>query len=119
MKRFAYLDSYRKEDLSLKNGKPWVRSSELDDPVPMPTPFVYPAGDYRIVDLNAVGEFFQGVVDCLRLEEEAPRQRASSSLEQKLGDYFDRELDHPRAFEDLEDLTCPTPWSAKQGGRRT
>ena len=98
LKRLAYLESYRREDLSLEDGKPWVRSPELDDPVPMPTPFVYPAGDHRIVDLGAVGDFLQGIVDCLRLEEEAPRQRVSTSLEQRLGDYFDRELDHPRAF---------------------
>ena len=99
LKRLAYLDSYRREDLSLEDGKPWVRSSELDDPVPMPTPFVYPAGDYRVVDLGAIGNFLQGIVDCLRLEEEAPRQRVSRSLEQRLGEYFDRELAYPRAFE--------------------
>lgn len=99
LKRLAYLDSYRREDLSVEDGKPYVRLPELDEPVPNPTPFVYPAGDHRIVDLAAVGDFLQGVVDCLRLEEEAPRQRVSKSLEQRLGDYFGRELDHPRAFE--------------------
>lgn len=103
LKRLAYLDSYRREDLSVEDGKPWVLLPGRDDPVPMPTPFVYPAGDHRIVDLNAVGDFLQGVVDCLRLEE-APRQRVSRSLEQKLGDYFDRELPHPRAFEPSKKL---------------
>jgi hypothetical protein len=103
LKRLAYLDSYHREDLSLEDGKPWVQLPEFDEPVPMPVPFVYPAGDYRVVDLNAVGDFLQGVVDCLRLEE-APRQRVSTSLEQRLGDYFDRELAHPRAFEPSKKL---------------
>lgn len=103
LKRLAYLDSYRREDLSVEDGKPFVRLPGHDDPVPMPTPFVYPAGDHRIVDLNAVGDFLQGVVDCLRLEEEG-RQRVSGSLEQRLGAYFDRELGHPRAFEPSKKL---------------
>jgi hypothetical protein len=103
LKRLAYLDSYRWEELSLEDGKPYVRLPELEDPVPMPVPFVYPAGDYRVVDLSAVGNFLQGIVDCLRLEE-APRQRVSRSLEQRLGDYFDRELDHLRAFEPSKKL---------------
>ena len=34
-KRLAYLDSYRREDLSLEDRKPWVRRSGLDDPVPI------------------------------------------------------------------------------------
>ncbi len=104
LKRLAYLDSYRREDLSVEDGKPYVRLPERDEPVPMPAPFVYPAGVYRIVDLGAVGNFLQGVVDCLRLEEEAPRQRVSRSLEQKLGDYFDRELDYPPAFKPSKKL---------------
>ena len=104
LKRLAYLDSYRREGLSVEDGKPYVRLPDLDDPVAMPTPFVYPAGDHRIVDLAAVGDFLQGIVDCLRLEEESPRQRVSGSLEQRLGDYFDGELDHPRAFEPSKKL---------------
>ena len=97
-KRLAYLDYYRSEDLRLEDGKPWVSRPSLDEPVPMPPPFVYPAGDHRVVDLAAVGDFLQGIADCLILEE-APRQRVSRSLEHRLGDYFDRELDHPQAFE--------------------
>lgn len=107
-KRLAYLDSYRRDDLRLEDGKPWVRRSGLDKPVPMPPPFVYPAGDYRIVDLNAVGDFLQGIVDCLILEE-APRQRVSKSLEQRSGDYFDRELNHSRAFEPSKELRTQPP----------
>jgi hypothetical protein len=108
-KRLAYLDSYRREDLRLEDRKPWVRRPELGDPVPMPTPFVYPAGDYRVVDVNAVGNFLQGIVDCLVLEEEAPRQRVSRSFEQRLGDYFDREFAHPRAFEPSKELRVQPP----------
>ncbi len=102
-KRLAYLDSYSSEDLSLEDGKPYVRRPELDEPVPMPAPFVYPAGDYRVVDLNAIGDFLQGVVDCLILEE-APRQRVSGNLERRLSAYFGQELDHPRAFESSKKL---------------
>lgn len=91
------------EDLKPEDGKPWVRHPDLDGPVPMPTPFVYPAGDHRILDLGAVGNFLQGVIDCLLLEE-APRQRVSNSLEQRLGDYFDRELPDSQAFEPLKKL---------------
>lgn len=111
-KRLAYLDSYRREDLSLEDGNPRARRAGHDEPVPMPPPFVYPAGDYRIVDLNAVGNFLQGIVDCLVLEE-APRQRVSGSLEQRLGEFFDRELDHPRAFEPSKELRAQDPgqWS--------
>jgi hypothetical protein len=69
IKRIAYLDSYCSEDLNLEDGKLYVRRSELERPVPMPTPFVYPAGEHRIVDLSAVGDFLQGIVDCLILEE--------------------------------------------------
>lgn len=69
----------------------------------MPPPFIYPAGDHRVVDLNAVGNFLQGIVDCLILEE-APRQRVSSSLEWRLGQFLDRELNHPRAFEPSKEL---------------
>lgn len=107
-KRLAYLDSYRSEDLNLEDGKPYVRRPELDDTVPMPAPFIYPAANYRIVDLNAVGNFLQGIVDCLILEE-APRQKVSGSLEQRLGDYFDRELAHPRAFEPSKELRAEPP----------
>ena len=102
-KRLAYLDSYRREDLNLEDGMPRVRRSRQDEPVPMPPPFVYPAGDHRIVDLNAVGNFLQGIVDCLMLEQE-PRQRVSGSLEGRLGEFFDRGLDHPRAFEPSKKL---------------
>ncbi len=107
-KRLAYLDSYRREDLTPENGMPRVRRSGHDGPVPMPPPFVYPAGEHRVVDLNAVGNFLQGVVDCLVLEE-APRQRVSGSLERRLGDYFDRELVHPRAFEPSKELRAQDP----------
>jgi hypothetical protein len=103
LKRLAYLDSYRAEDIKLEDGKPWVRHSGLDGPVPMPTPFVYPAGAHKLVDLNAVDHFLQSIVDCLILEE-APRQRVSRSLEQRLGDYFDRELPDSRAFEPSKKL---------------
>lgn len=108
IKRLAYLDSYRSEDLNLEDGKPYVRRHDLDETVPMPTPFVYPAGKHRIVDLSAVGDFLQGIVDCLILEE-APRQRVSGSLEQRLGDYFDYALDHPRAFETSKKLRAQPP----------
>jgi len=107
-KRLAYLDSYRREDLTLEDGMPRVRRSGQDDQVLMPPPFVYPAGDHRIVDLNAVGNFLQGIVDCLVLEE-APRRRVSRSLEQRLGDFLDRELDHPRAFEPSKELRGQDP----------
>lgn len=106
LKRLAYLDSYDAEDLKLEDGKPWVRRYDLDGPVPMPTPFVYSAGDHKIVDLNAVGHFLQGIVDCLILEE-APRQRVSRSLEQRLGDYFDRKLPDSHAFEPSKKLRVP------------
>ena len=102
-KRLAYLDSYQREDLSLEDGLPRVRRPGHDDPAPMPPPFVYPTGDHRVVDLNAVGSFLQGIVDCLILEE-APRQRVSGSLEGRLGAFFDRELGHPRAFEPSKKL---------------
>ncbi|WP_047866603.1 hypothetical protein [Rubrobacter aplysinae] len=108
LKSLAYLDSYRSEDLNLEDGKPYVRRSNYDEMIPMPTPFVYPAGEYRIVDLNGVGDFLQGIVDCLILEE-APRQRVSGSLEQRLGDYLDHELDHPRAFEPSKKLRVHPP----------
>jgi hypothetical protein len=85
-----------------------VRRTGLDDPVPMPSPFVYPAADHRVVDLSAIGNFLQIIVDCLVLEE-APRQRVSRSLEQRLGDYFDRELSHPRAFESSKELRVQAP----------
>lgn len=107
-KRLAYLDSYRREDLSLEDGMPRLRHPGQDEPVPMPPPFVYPAGEHRVVDLNAVGSFLQGILDCLVLEE-APRQRVSSSLEQRLGDYLDRELAHPRAFEPSKELRAQDP----------
>lgn len=107
-KRAACLDSYRKEDLSLQDGKPWVRCAGRDDPVPMPPPFIYPAGDYRLVDLNAVGGFVQGLVDCLVMEE-ATRQRVSATLERRLGAYFRRELRHPLAFEPSKKLYVKPP----------
>ncbi len=107
-KRLAYLDSYRREDLTLEDGMPRARRYRQDEPVPMPPPFVYPAGGHRVVDLNAVGSFLQGIVDCLVLEE-APRQRVSRSLEQRLGDFLDRELDHPRAFEPSKELRAQDP----------
>ena len=106
-KRLAYLDSYRKEDLNLEDGKPWVWRFGLDNPAPRPTPFVYPAGDHRVVDLSAVGNFLQGIVDCLVLKE-VPRQRVSRSLEQRLGDYFDRELGR-QAFEPSKKLRVQPP----------
>lgn len=111
-KRLAYLDSYQRENLTLEDGKPLVRRPGQDELVPMPPPFVYPAGDHRIVDLNAVGNFLQGIVDCLMLEE-APRQRVSGSLEGRLGEFFDREIDHPRAFEPSKKLR------AQDAGRRS
>lgn len=112
-KRLACLDSYRREDLGLEDGKPWGRHPERDEPVLMPPPFIYPAGDYRVLDFNAVGAFVQGLVDCLVLEE-APRQRVSTSLEQRLGDYFRGELHHPPAFEPSKKLYVETPGQNKR-----
>ncbi len=55
-----------------------------------------------LVDTN------QEFVDCLVLEE-VPRQRVSVSLEQRLGDYFDQELDHLRAFDPSKKLRALSP----------
>jgi hypothetical protein len=102
-KNLAYLDSYRKEDLSLVDGSPWVRRAEEDDPVPMPPPFVYPAGSHRVVDLNAVGAFVNGLFECLTLEEK-PRQSVAGDLEHRFANYLDNELDNRRAFDPSKKL---------------
>lgn len=107
-RHIAYLDSYRREELTLEDGMPRVSRPGQGDQVPMPPPFIYPAGDHRIVDLNAVGNFLQGIVDCLVLEE-TPRQTVSRSLEQRLGDFLDREFDHPRAFEPSKEFRAQDP----------
>lgn len=59
LKRLAYLDSYRREDLRLEDGKPWVQRPDLDGSTPMPPPFVYPAGEHRIVDLTRWATFYR------------------------------------------------------------
>jgi hypothetical protein len=102
-KRLAYLDSYSRGDLSLTDGFPWVRNRDGGEPPPMPPPFVYPAGSHRIVDLKGIRDFVQGLFDCLVLDEE-PRRRLASNLEQRLGDYLERELPHPQAFEPSKEL---------------
>lgn len=112
-KRLAYLDSYRREDLSLEDGLPWVRRpGAAHDAVPMPPPFVYPAGSHRIVDLNVLANFLQGLFDCLVLGDE-PRKRVSKNLERRLDDYFEEELVHPRAFNPSKKL-----WHQPPGGRK-
>lgn len=107
-KRLAYLDSYRKEDLSILDGCPWITHPGRGEPVPMPPPFIYPAGSHRIVDLNAVGDFVNGLFECLVLEEQ-PRQRVAGTLERRLADYMQEGLDHLRAFETSKKLYAKLP----------
>lgn len=111
-KRLAYLDSYRRGDLSLEDGLPWVRRPGVADAVPMPPPFVYPAGSHRIVDLNVLSNFVQGLCDCLVLADE-PRKRVSKDLELRLNEYFGEELTHSRAFDPSKKL-----WHQPPGGRK-
>lgn len=111
-KRLAYLDSYRREDLSLDDGLPWVRRPRVADAVPMPPPFVYPAGSHRIVDLNVLGNFVQGLCDCLVLADE-PHKRVSKDLELRLDEYFGEEFASSRAFRSSKKL-----WHQPPGGRK-
>ena len=107
-KRLAYLDSYRREDLSLLDGCPWITRSGQDEPVPMPPPFIYPAGSHRTVDLNAVGDFVNGLFECLVLEEE-PRQMMAGNLERRLADYLQEGPNRLRAFEPSKKLYAKLP----------
>ena len=107
-KRLAYLDAYNREDLSVIDGSPWVPRAGSDGPVPMPPPFVYPAGDHRLIDLNNLNDFVQGLFECLVLDEQ-PRQTVAGELERRLGAYFGDELDHQRAFEPSRKLYVRPP----------
>jgi hypothetical protein len=113
-KRLAYLESYRKEDLSLKDGLPLVSRTEESDPVPMPPPFIYPAGSYKMLDLNGVSRFVDSLFTCLDLSEEWPRQTIAKNLEKRLGEYFDYQLDHPLAFESSKVLKYRSPEGKKR-----
>lgn len=112
-KRLAYLDSYRREDFSLEDGLPWVWRPGVADALPMPPPFVYPAGSHRIVDLNVLGNFVQGLCDCLVLGDE-PRKRVSKDLELRLDEYFGEELARSRAFDPSKKLWHQPPGHRKE-----
>jgi hypothetical protein len=112
-KRLAYLDSYRREDLSLRDGMPVIRRSDNDQPVFMPPPFIYPAKSHRIIDLNAISGFVNGLFECLTLEDK-PRQKVAKDLEERLGEFLDERLDYPRAFKTSKELRYQPPDGPKR-----
>lgn len=112
-KRLAYLDSYRPEDISLKDGHPWVRAAPDQRPTPMPRPFIYPAGpSVRIVDLHALGNFVHGLSECLS-PSPAVARTVSTDLETRLGDFIGAASNLPRAFPPATEL-----WRKIPGGRK-
>ena len=112
-KRLAYLDSYRRENLSLRDGMPLINHSDNDQPIFMPPPFIYPTGSHRIIDLNAISGFVNGLFECLTLEDK-PRQKVAKDLEERLGEFFGERLDYPRAFETSKELRCKSPDGSKR-----
>lgn len=112
-KKLAYLDSYRREDLSLRDGMPVISCSDNDQPVFMPPPFIYPAESHRIIDLNAISGFVNGLFECLTLEDK-PRQKVAKDLEERLGEFLDERLDYPRAFKTSKKLRYKPPGGSKR-----
>lgn len=112
-KRLAYLDSYSAEDISLEDGRPWVRGPTDSQPAPMPRPFVYPAGpSVRVVDLHALGGFVSGLYECLSPPQKAG-QRVSKDFELRLNEYLGKDLPHPRVLPSGKEL-----WRQIAGGRK-